>query len=137
MAQKEIEVILMRQLASYLVTPIFIVDPAGTLVFYNEPAESILGLRFDETGEMQASEWSTTFVPVNHDGTPLPPEDLPLMVALQRQRPARRSFWIRGLDNVQRLIDVTAFPLVGLADRHLGAVAIFWEADPQDSPPPG
>ncbi|MBV9280796.1 MAG: hypothetical protein JOZ41_11985, partial [Chloroflexi bacterium] len=102
MAQKEIEVILMRQLASYLVTPIFIVDPAGTLVFYNEPAESILGLRFDETGEMQASEWSTTFVPVNHDGTPLPPEDLPLMVALQRQRPARRSFWIRGLDNVQR-----------------------------------
>ncbi len=34
--QQEIEMILARQLASYLVMPIFVVDPAGTLVFYNE-----------------------------------------------------------------------------------------------------
>ncbi len=50
--QQEIEMILARQLASYLVMPIFVVDPAGTLVFYNEPAEPILGRRFDETGAM-------------------------------------------------------------------------------------
>ena len=35
MSQKEIEIILMRQLASYLAIPIFIVDPALTLLFYN------------------------------------------------------------------------------------------------------
>jgi PAS domain-containing protein len=46
MPQLEIEMILMRQLASYLAMPIFIVDPVGNLVFYNEPAESILGRRF-------------------------------------------------------------------------------------------
>ena len=39
MPQQEIEMILVRQLASYLAMPIFIVDPQGTLVFYNEPAE--------------------------------------------------------------------------------------------------
>jgi hypothetical protein len=35
MAQKEIEVILTRQLASYLAMPIIIIDPLGTLLFYN------------------------------------------------------------------------------------------------------
>ena len=54
MAQKPIELILMRQLASSLVMPIFLVDTSGTLVYYNEPAEQILGVRFDEIGEMPA-----------------------------------------------------------------------------------
>ena len=35
MLQKAIEVILMRQLASYLAMPIFVVDPDGNLLFYN------------------------------------------------------------------------------------------------------
>lgn len=35
MPQKAIELILTRQLASYLAMPIFLVDAAGTLVFYN------------------------------------------------------------------------------------------------------
>ena len=61
MPQREIEVILTRQLASYLTMPIFIVDPDGTLVFYNEPAEAILGHRFEETGEMPADEWATVY----------------------------------------------------------------------------
>ena len=41
--------------------------------------------------------------------------------------PAHRSFWIRGLDGQLRKIEVTAFPLVGQAERFLGAIAIFWE----------
>ncbi len=36
----DIEVILMKQVASYLAMPIFVVDPSGTLLFYNEPAET-------------------------------------------------------------------------------------------------
>jgi hypothetical protein len=47
MAQHPIEVILMRQLASYLAMPILLVDPAGTLLFYNEPAERLLGRRYN------------------------------------------------------------------------------------------
>jgi len=43
MAQHEIEVILFRQLAASLAMPIFIVDPQGTLLYCNEPAELILG----------------------------------------------------------------------------------------------
>jgi hypothetical protein len=35
--------------------------------------------------------------------------------------------WIRGLDNVQRHLEVTGFPLIGQANRYLGAIAVFWE----------
>ena len=127
MSQKEIEVILTRQLASYLAMPIFIVDPRGTLVFYNEPAEAILGLRFDETGEMAAAEWEEVFTPRDGAGSPLPAEALPLTIALRERRPAHGDFYIRGLDLVLRHIEVTAFPLIGQAERDLGAVALFWE----------
>ncbi len=127
MAQREIEIILTRQLASYLAMPIFIVDAAGTLVFYNESAEPILGQRFEETGEMPAAEWASRFRTVDDEGKPIPPESLPLMIALTEKRPAHLPFWILGLDNVRRRIETTAIPLIGTAGRHLGAMAIFWE----------
>ncbi len=126
--QQEVEVILARQLADYLAVPIFLVDPDGTLLFYNEPAEVILGQRYAETGPMPAQVWSTIFQPTDEAGQPLPPDELPLIIALRSQRPAHREFWIRGLtDNVAHRIEVTAFPLIGQAQRHLGALALFWE----------
>jgi PAS domain-containing protein len=127
--QHEIEVILTRQLASYLSTPIFLVDVEGTLLFYNEPAEAILGHRFEETGEMPADEWSTVFTPTDDDGAVIPPEGLPLLIALRNHGPAHRTFWIRALDGVSRHIEVTALPLIGQSKRIIGAVAIFWEKD--------
>jgi PAS domain-containing protein len=126
MPQREIEVILTRQLASYLALPIFIVDPDGTLLFYNEPAEAILGHRFEETGEMPASEWSLLYTTDTGDDS-VAPEELPLMIALREHRPAHGRLTIRGLDHVRRQIEATAFPLIGQAGRSLGAVAIFWE----------
>ena len=48
--------------------PIFLVDPSGNLLFYNEPAEQLLGSRYDETGEMSVSEWSSLFAPIGEDG---------------------------------------------------------------------
>ena len=127
MSQQAIEVILARQLADYLALPVFLVDPDGSLVFYNEPAERILGHRYEDTGPMPAQMWSTIFLPTDEDGNPLAPEQLPLIVALQEKRPAHSGFWIRGLDGVLRHIEVSAFPLIGQSDRYLGALALFWE----------
>jgi PAS domain-containing protein len=127
MSQQEIEVILARHLAEYLAMPIFIVNPAGDLIFYNEPAETILGTRYAETGIMPATEWSTVFHPMDRERSLLPPDELPLMMALSKRHPAHKVFWIEGLDGVLREIEVTAFPMVGQADRFLGAIAIFWE----------
>ena len=127
MSQKELEVILSRHLAEYLAMPIFIVDPAGDLIYYNEPAEQILGTRYVETGAMPASEWTTVFMPVDPDGNPMEPGDLPLMIALTEQHPAHKRFWIKGMDGNLRQIEVTAIPLIAQAERFLGAIAIFWE----------
>ncbi|UCH59375.1 MAG: PAS domain-containing protein [Anaerolineales bacterium] len=127
MSQQEIEVILSRHLAEHLAMPIFIVDPQGNMLYYNEPAEEILGMRYQDTGSMPASEWSTAFQPSEQDGTPIRPEELPLMLAMMKRHPAHRRFWIRGLDDAQRQIELTAFPLIGQADRFVGAMAIFWE----------
>lgn len=124
-----IELILMRQLAGALAMPIFVVDPAGDLLFYNEPAEDLLGRRFDEAGPMPAAEWSTVFSQRDEDGSPIPPEGIPLMIALRERHPAHRTFWITGHDGVARRVGVTAFPLEAIEGGHLGAVALFWQAD--------
>lgn len=116
----------MRQLAGYLAMPIFVVDPEGNLLFYNEPAEALLGRRFDEAGPMPAAEWSTAFSQRHEDGSPLPPAELPLMIALRDHQPAHRTFLITGHDGISRRIGVTAFPLEGRGGWHLGAVAVFW-----------
>jgi PAS domain-containing protein len=123
----DVELILMKQVASYLAVPIFLVDPTGTLLYYNEPAESLLGKRYDETGEMPMEEWGTVFAPTDRNGVPLAPDELPLAIAVRDGRPAHGQFSIVGLDGVARQLSVTAFPLVGQSNRNLGAVAIFWE----------
>ncbi len=129
--RREVEVILMRQLASCLAMPILLVGPDGALLFFNEPAESILGLRFDETGEMSYEAWSAVFNPTAEDGSPLDTEDRPLLAAMRERRPFHRRLSIRGLDGIYRKIEATSFPLVRNTGRPLGAVGIFW--DLQDS----
>lgn len=127
MAQQEIEIILARQLASYLAVPVFIIGPDGTLLFYNEPAEAILGKGFDETGRMPVQEWSSMFEPTDADGNLLEPEELPLVVALEEGRLVHRPMWIHGLDGTRRSIEVACFPLEGQGKRSLGAIAVFTE----------
>ena len=127
MSSREIEVILSRQLADSLSTPVFIVDPVGNLIFYNEPAEDLLGLRYEETGTMPVSEWSSIFTPVDDQGNKLAPEQLPLVQTLSLRTPAHGNFWIKSLKGKDYKISVTSFPIIGRPNRFLGAIAIFWK----------
>ena len=129
MAQKEIELILLRQWASYMATPIWIADSDENLLYFNEPAEAILGLRFDEAPELTLEELPAYFQLTTEDGTPLSWEAFPPTVALRDHRPAHRRLCGRGRDGVWRTVEVTAFPLAGQGGRNLGAVAIFWEVE--------
>jgi hypothetical protein len=54
-----------------------LVYPKGDLLFHNEPAEPIPGRRFEDIGAM--------VVGVHVGRRTVPPEDLPLMVALAKQ----------------------------------------------------
>jgi len=127
MAAYEIEIILNRQLADCLSIPVFITDTAGNLIFYNEPAEEVLGKRFEETGEMPVEEWSTVFKPLDKKGNALPPEELPLVKTLKDELPYHKSFIIESLKGELQNISVTSYPIISRTGKFLGAVAIFWK----------
>lgn len=122
-----IEIILNRQLADCLSMPVFITDTAGNLIFYNEPAEMVLGTRFEETGEMKVETWSTIFKQQDDEGNLLPPDSLPLVRTLKNQTPNHKTFWIVSMLGKTEKISVTAYPIIGRAGNFLGAVAIFWQ----------
>ena len=129
MGQQEIELILSRHWASYLNTPVFLVDPEGDLLFYNESAELLLGRRFAETGKMSVDEWSVIFHLRDEEHRLLAPEELPLTIALTEHRPVHMRLWLAGLDSIERHIQTTCLPLIVEAGRFLGAIAIFWEIE--------
>ncbi len=123
-----IERILVRHLGSRLSVPLFLVDTDGTMVYYNEAAEQVLGRRYDDAGEMGFDEWTTIFAVRDASGDPLEIDRLPLVRALRSGRPAHERFDITGLDGAARTLEVSAFPLQGQGGIRLGAVALFWES---------
>jgi hypothetical protein len=65
--------------------------------------------------------------PTDEAGEPIDFAERPANIALVRQQPAHRRYWIRGFDRVLHEIEGLAFPLIAIAGRQLGAVGIFWE----------
>ena len=127
--QHDVEAILMRRLAGYLATPIFLQGAEGQLLYFNPAAAPILGLPFEEMAASTRSELYASFSPTALDGSPLEPEEHPLAIARERHEPAHLRFAIRGMDGITRTIEATAFPLIGQSRRNLGAVGVFWEIE--------
>ena len=127
MAKRPVEIVLMRQLASYLAVPILIVDRNLDLLFFNESAEPILGRRFDETGEIRRGEWSRLFQQADANGIPIPREQRPLVRAIDHNQPSHLRYWLTGLDGVARVIEGIGFPLETREAGLIGAAGIFWE----------
>jgi PAS domain-containing protein len=125
-AQHPVEIILARSLMSNLTTPAFLVDVAGRLVFFNDAAADILGLRFEEAGPLPAQDWGTRFVPRDESGAPIDVPDLPLSIALTTGRPAHGRMWLHTAAGEDRGIEAHALPIVGAAGMG-GALAIFWD----------
>ena len=92
-AQKPLELILARNLLSSISTPAFLVGDEGTLLF-NEAAGVMLGRRFEETGRMNATDWTCAFGPFGDDGEPIPYEQIPATIALRQNRPFHGTFRI-------------------------------------------
>ena len=125
--QKNLVLILAREFASKLATPMLVADADGSLVYYNEPAEDVLGRTFAEVGEMPAGDWDKLFSVENLAGEPVPVERMPGGIALREGRPAYDQLWIIAMDGVRRLISVTAVPLWSSATEIVGFVTVFWQ----------
>lgn len=127
MKQRNLVLILARELADKLASAVFLVDEDGTLVYINERAEEILGQPFSEIGALPAEAWTRAFLPHDAEGRQLQPDELPLIQAVQGRRPAHRSFRIQTVEGTAREITVTAVPLFAREEEFVGAAAIFWE----------
>jgi len=125
--QKSLVLILARELATNLATPIYIADSDGDLVYFNEPAEQIASGRFAEHRETTISDWVAELAPETLDGEPLAREDMPGGIAFTQRRPAHGTMRVTGLDGQKRTVETTALPLFGPDGEFHGIMAIFWE----------
>jgi PAS domain-containing protein len=127
--QLPIELILFRQVASYLAMPMLLVDADGDLVFFNEPAGELLGRRFDDTGEVPMADWVRWFRPADDvEGHTIAPYAISVLIALRTQQAAHDRVHITEPGGHEAMLETTAFPLQGQGGRMLGAVALFWPA---------
>jgi PAS domain-containing protein len=126
-AQKSLPLILAREFASNLATPLVLMDERGSLVFFNEPAEQIIGQTHAEVGELGPDEWGRLFKVERIDGTPIQVEKTPAGVTLAERRPAHDTLAFTTIDGIRHEIAVTAFPLLGREEELVGVVSVFWE----------
>ncbi len=125
-AQKPLELILARNLLTSISTPSFLVDGAGTMVFYNEAAAALLGRSFEEAGQMTAEEWTAAFGPLSNGDQPFELDEISLTQAIQSGQPAHGSFCIRTPRSDKELVEAAAFPLVTSDQGPSGAMVLFW-----------
>jgi PAS domain-containing protein len=126
--QRPVELILARSLLGTLSTPGFLVDEDGIVVFFNDAASVLLGVRYEEVGRMGPNEWGTAFGPLDESGRKIPLEELPLTIALRHGRPAHARLWIRSMQGVSHDIEAAAVPILTVEGTR-GAMVFFWKVD--------
>jgi PAS domain-containing protein len=131
-APKSLPLILARELASNLATPMFLMDAGGMLVFYNDAAALLLGKPFADLGEIPSGEFGAALELATLDGIPLRRRDSPSGIAFWARRPAHMKVLATTFDGVRRAYEATAYPLLGSTGQMHGVVAVFWEDTPEE-----
>ena len=87
---KSLPLILAREFAANIATPVTVIDERGRLIFFNEPAERILGQTHAEVGELAQHEWTRLFSVEQLDGSPVTLDELPVGIAHREPLPGPR-----------------------------------------------
>jgi PAS domain-containing protein len=129
-APKTLPLILARELAANLATPMFLMDAHGMLVYYNDAAALLLGKPFAELGEIPAEEFGASLELATVDGAALRRRDSPTGIAFFERRPAHKTVFATAYDGERRAYEATAYPLFGAAGEMHGVISVFWECEP-------
>ena len=125
-SQKPLELILARNLLTSISTPAFLLDDEAAVVFYNEAAAAMLGRTFEESGRMDAEQWTRAFGPLDGGGAPVEVDALATTDAIRSGRPSHAEFTIRSADGESTAIEASAFPIVASEAGSSGAMVLFW-----------
>lgn len=125
MPSQEIEFILSRQLAEYISTPVALVDHDGKMIYYNESAEHILGVKFNDEGEIESRGWLDRFYEEGNQGKSINVLDLPFIKVLTSRHIIHGEYWMRNLEEINQKVLIVCIPVVGMAQRELGAIVYF------------
>jgi hypothetical protein len=127
---KSLPLILARELAANLATPMFLMDPGGMLVFYNDAAAMLLGKPFAELGEIPSGEFGASLQLSTADGKRMLRRDTPSGIAFFEHRPSHQTVMATSYDGVRRSYEATAYPLLGATGEMHGVLAVFWAVKP-------
>jgi PAS domain-containing protein len=123
---KSLPLILARELAANLATPMFLIDAGGVLVYYNDAAAELLGKDFADLGEIPAEEFGAVLDMMTASGERFRRRDSPAGVALLERRPAHATFTATAYDGTRRAYEATAYPLFATEGEMHGVLAVFW-----------
>ena len=113
MASKALVLIVARELAANLATPILLIDAEGTLVYYNDAAEQFFGRSFGEVGEISVLEFASMLDLRDHDGAELHRRDTPTAATFNEHKPAHAQVRARSFDGEDHEVNITSLPLFG------------------------
>lgn len=126
---RSLPLILARELAANLATPMFLLDQDGTLVFYNEAAELMLGRAYAEVGKITGADFGDLLNIEYEDGSPMKKRDSPVGIAFMQREPAHKTMLASPLGGgTKQRWEVTASPLFGRSGDMHGVLTVFWEA---------
>ncbi len=120
--QHNLVLILARAFAAQLATAVFLLDPEGTFIYYNEAAERLTGRPFIEGAGSTADEWLYADPAAGRGGRRgRGPGSLPLGTTMLKQEPAYGIVTFRTADGVDRRVETATFPLFAHTEDFVGS----------------
>jgi PAS domain-containing protein len=131
--QRNLVLILARAFAAQLATAVFLLDPEGTIIYYNEAGERLTGRPFIEGGGQTIDEWMKRRRPRDEEGVEVSIQDLPLGTTMLKHDPAHGIITFRTEDGVDRRVETASFPLFAHTEDFVGTFSIVWPIE-EDRP---
>jgi PAS domain-containing protein len=131
--QRNLVLILARAFAAQLATAVFLLDPEGTVIYYNEAAERLTGRPFIEGAGSTAEDWLSRTRPRDEEGVEVGVQDLPLGTTMLKQEPSHGIVIFSTADGVDRRVETASFPLFAHTEDFVGSFSIVWPIE-EDRP---
>jgi PAS domain-containing protein len=130
--QHPVELILLRQFAARLTTPVALFDMDGRLIYLNPAAEVVFGVDFADIGELSLEQALFIAQPTDLQGAPMTADTVPVGKALDDGRPEVGTVSIHDPHGRLHCLATTTVPVQGQAGAVFGAMSLFWNPEDKD-----